>query len=220
MEIYLWYILLEKSLPLKNMSRAKLNIYLRLANLKYILISNFKGILHFNIQRKISLLSFILIVTGLIHIIFASYLKEKLSIITGITTINIALINTIRNIKNKEYKTLETMKIPENIVVMILGIMTLLKKNDAISFIAIIWGISGLRKGIKGLNVAIYNKVNNKRFVGELIHAIIETLLSILLVFNPFEKVEEHIIILGIEMIIMSLKVAFYNEKENEEIGD
>ena len=165
-------------------------------------------------------LQIILIVTGLIHIIFASYLKEKLSIITGITTINIALINTIRNIKNKEYKTLETMKIPENIVVMILGIMTLLKKNDAISFIAIIWGISGLRKGIKGLNVAIYNKVNNKRFVGELIHAIIETLLSILLVFNPFEKVEEHIIILGIEMILMSLKVAFYNEKEYEEIGD
>ena len=47
-------------------------------------------------------LQIILIVTGLIHIIFASYLKEKLSIITGITTINIALINTIRNIKNKE----------------------------------------------------------------------------------------------------------------------
>ena len=90
-------------------------------------------------------LQIILIVTGLIHIIFASYLKEKLSIITGITTINIALINTIRNIKNKEYKTLETMKIPENIVVMILGIMTLLKKNDSISFIAIIWGISGIR---------------------------------------------------------------------------
>ena len=37
-------------------------------------------------------LQIILIVTGLIHIIFASYLKEKLSIITGITTINIALI--------------------------------------------------------------------------------------------------------------------------------
>ena len=123
-------------------------------------------------------LQIILIVTGLIHIIFASYLKEKLSIITGITTINIALINTIRNIKNKEYKTLETMKIPENIVVMILGIMTLLKKNDAISFIAIIWGISGLRKGIKGFNIAIFNKANNKSFVGELIHAIIETSLS------------------------------------------
>ena len=112
------------------------------------------------------------------------------------------------------------MKIPENIVVMILGIMTLFKHDNAISFIAIVWGISGLSKGIKELNVAAFNKLNNKKFIGKFIHAIIETSLSILLVFNPFEKVEEHIIILGIEMIIIALKVAFYNEKENEQIGD
>ena len=174
-----------------------------------------------NKKDKLKLaIQILLIVIGLINIIFASYLKEKLSIITGITTINISIINIIRNIKNKEYKTLDTMKIPENIVVMILGIMTLFKGNNAISFIAIVWGISGLRKGIKGFNVAIFNKSNNKSFVGELIHAFIETTLSILLVFDPFEKVEEHIIILGIDMVIMSLKVAFYNEKEYEEIVD
>ncbi len=166
------------------------------------------------------IIQIILIIVGLVHIIFASYLKEKLAIITGITTINISIINLIRNIKNKEYKTLETMKIPENIVVMILGIMTLFKHDNAISFIAIVWGISGLSKGIKEFNVAIFNKLNNKKFIGKFIHAIIETSLSILLVFNPFEKVEEHIIILGIEMIIIALKVAFYNEKENEQIGD
>ena len=166
------------------------------------------------------IIKIILIIVGLVHIIFASYLKEKLAIITGITTINISIINLIRNIKNKEYKTLETMKIPENIVVMILGIMTLFKHDNAISFIAIVWGISGLSKGIKEFNVAIFNKLNNKKFIGKFIHAIIETSLSILLVFNPFEKVEEHIIILGIEMIIIALKVAFYNEKENEQIGD
>lgn len=166
------------------------------------------------------IIQIILIIVGLVHIIFASYLKEKLAIITGITTINISIINLIRNIKDKEYKTLETMKIPENIVVMILGIMTLFKHDNAISFIAIVWGISGLSKGIKELNVATFNKLNNKKFIGKFIHAIIETSLSILLVFNPFEKVEEHIIILGIEMIIIALKVAFYNEKENEQIGD
>lgn len=197
-----------RSVSLSESSIKKIKEYCR-ENIE----ENKKDKLKFSIQ-------IILIIAGLIHIIFASFLKEKLSIITGITTINIALINIIRNVKDKEYKTLETMKLPENIVVMILGIMTLFKQNNAISFIAIIWGISGLRKGIKGFNIAIYNKVNNKRFLEELIHAIIETSLSILLVFNPFEKIEEHIVILGIEMIIMSLKVAFYNEKENEEMGD
>ena len=49
------------------------------------------------------------------------------------------------------------MKIPENIVVMILGIMTLFKHDNAISFIAIVWGISGLSKGIKEAILTLSN---------------------------------------------------------------
>lgn len=162
----------------------------------------------------------ILIIVGLINIVFAGFLKEKLSIITGITTISIAVIKLIRNINKKEYKTLETLKIPENIVAIILGIMMLLKQNNAISFIAIVWGIDGLRKGIEGFNVAIYNKIHNKKFVAELIHASIETMLSILLVFDPFEKVEEHIILLGIEMVTSALKIALHSDEKYEDIED
>ena len=77
-----------------------------------------------------------------------------------------------------------------------------------------------IKNGQNTLQLSDVLKLNNKKFIGKFIHAIIETSLSILLVFNPFEKVEEHIIILGIEMIIIALKVAFYNEKENEQIGD
>ena len=99
-----------------------------------------------------------------------------------------------------------------------LSSVNLFKGQNAISFIAIIWGITGLRKGVKGFNIALYNKVNNKQYIGKLVYAIIETALSILLVFDPFEKVEEHLVILGFEMIIIALKVAFYDEKEYEEI--
>ena len=195
-----------RSVSLSESSIKKIKEYCR-ENIE----ENKKDKLKFSIQ-------IILIVVGMIHIIFADYLKEKLTIITGITTINISLINLIRNIKKKEYKTLDTMKIPENIVALLLGIMTLFKGQNAISFIAIIWGITGLRKGVKGFNIALYNKVNNKQYIGKLVYAIIETALSILLVFDPFEKVEEHLVILGFEMIIIALKVAFYDEKEYEEI--
>lgn len=171
---------------------------------------NKKDKLRFTIQ-------IILIIVGLVNIIGASFLKEKLSIVTGITTIIISIINLIRNTRKKTYKTLDTIKIPENIVTIILGIMMLLKQENAISFIAIVWGISGLRKGIEEFNVVIFNKMNNKQFVAELIHASIETILSILLVFDPFEKVEEHIIFLGIEMVISALKIAFYTDEKYEE---
>ena len=40
-----------------------------------------------------------------------------------------------------------------------------------------------------------------------------------LLVFDPFEKVEKHIILLGFEMIIRALKLTFYSDKEIENLS-
>ena len=161
----------------------------------------------------------IFMLVGIINITCASVLKENLPIIMGTVTIIATIIYLIKNIKEKEYETLDTMKIPENIVAIIIGTIIIFKKQNAIPFIAILWGLSGLKRGIKGFNVAIFNKVHNEKFILELIHASLETFFAILLIFDPFEKVEEHIILLGIEMIISSLKIAF-KDKKYEEISD
>ena len=160
--------------------------------------------------EKINAVMFVLI--GLVNIICASKLTNILPLIIGSAMILAALIALIYNITKKEYKTLDTMKIPKNAVSIILGISILFKGNNAIPFISIIWGISGLKKGTKGLDVALYNKVQGKKFFWELIHAIFELVLSILLIYNPFEKITEHLVLLGVEMVINSLKYLFKDE--------
>lgn len=161
----------------------------------------------------------IFIIVGLMNIIFANKLTKILPTISGIMLIATSIISLVHNIMKKEYKTLDTMKIPENVVSIILGISIVLKRDNAISFIAIVWGISGLRKGTKELNIAIYNKVHKDKFILELLHAIFELVISILLIYNPFEKIEEHLILLGIEMIISSTKYMF-NDKKYKDIED
>lgn len=161
----------------------------------------------------------IFIIVGLMNIIFANKLTKILPTISGIMLIATSIISLVHNIMKKEYKTLDTMKIPENVVSIILGISIVLKRDNAISFIAIVWGISGLRKGTKELNIAIYNKVHKNKFILELLHAIFELVISILLIYNPFEKIEEHLILLGIEMIISSTKYMF-NDKKYKDIED
>lgn len=151
----------------------------------------------------------VFIILGFINVIFASTLREKLPYIIGITSVIIGSISLIKNIKNKEYQKLETMRISRDFVSVILGVMILLKGEHAIPFIAIVWGISGLQKASKGLNIALYNRAQKKPFFLELLHSTLELIFAILLIFNPFEKLEEHLIILGIEMIISSLKIGF-----------
>lgn len=158
----------------------------------------------------------IFIIIGIMNIIYASTLKTILPTILGFATIITSSISLINNIIEKEYKTLDTMKIPSNAVYIIVGLTILFKGENAIPFIAIVWGMSGLRKGTKELNVAIYNKVHKNRFLGELIHSIFELTISILLIYNPFTKLEEHLILLGIEMIIGSSKVLFKDKNYND----
>ncbi len=158
----------------------------------------------------------ILILIGFLNIVYANKLTSILPIIIGTMMILTSGITLIYNIWQKEYQSLETMKIPENIVTIILGISILFKGNNAIPFISIIWGISGLRKGTKGLDVALYNKVHKNKFLGELLHAIFEIVISILLIYNPFEKITEHLVLLGIEMIINSIKFIFKDETYKE----
>ena len=147
------------------------------------------------------------IILGIFIIAFSSTLMNQIPIILGIITIVFSSIELIIQIKKKDYEKIEDIHMGNNIIFIILGIMILLNNQNAIPFIAMIWGISGLRSGIKGLNIVIYNKINEKKYVPELIHAIIETFLSVLLIFNPFEKFEEHLIILGIQLIANSLKI-------------
>ena len=154
----------------------------------------------------------IFVLIGLITIIYAYKLTNILPTIIGCTMILTSGITLIYNISQKEYKSLETMKIPQNIVSIILGISILFKGNNAIPFISIIWGISGLKKGTKGLEVAFYNKIHNNKFVWELLHALFEITISILLIYNPFEKITEHLVLLGIEMVIHSIKFVFKDE--------
>lgn len=161
----------------------------------------------------------ILVIVGVTNILFSNILREELPYIIGITGIIISVLALIKNIRKKEYKTLDTMKIPMNVVGIILGIMILLNGENAVPFIAIVMGISGLQKGTKLLNIAIYNKVHNKRFILELLYSISEIILSILLIFNPFEKLEEHLILIGINMVISSLKY-FFKDKEYSRIED
>lgn len=155
----------------------------------------------------------IFIIIGIMNILFADKMKERLSFFIGILSITTASISLIRNIKRKEYTRQETQKIPRDIVVIILGTIILFKKENSIPFIAIVWGISSLQRGIKLLNIALYNKVNKKPFVLKLIYSIIEIVLAILLIFNPFEKLEIHLVLLGIEMIVSSLKGCFKNKE-------
>lgn len=154
----------------------------------------------------------IFIIIGIINIIFANRLRQKLPIIIGTISVVISITSLIRNIKQKEYMKIGNMKISRNLIALILGIIILLKKDNAIPLITIIWGITELQRGCRGLNKIAYNKAHKKSFILELIHSLFQIVIAILLILNPFEHLDEHLRLLGIEMVISSFKLLLTNK--------
>ena len=159
------------------------------------------------ILRKEQFGSHILLLTiGTILIIFHENISHILPYIIGVNTILISTSFIKDFIIEKNFDEKNTKKLASGIIMFIVGIIIIIQNQDSINLIAISWGIFGLKKGIDELSEAIYNHIQKKKFIITLIHSIIEISLAIILIYNPFEKLSEHIIILGIEYVMLSLQ--------------
>lgn len=119
----------------------------------------------------------------------------------------LGICNIYRDVLIKEYKKPETKLTSNGIIMIVLGLVILYHHNNADSVIGSIRGLIGLAKGSEELNLAIYYMANKKAFLKELIQAILELLLSLLLLVDPMSAMKHHLFILGFELIILGLHI-------------
>lgn len=145
--------------------------------------------------------------TAIICIIFPSHLTTILPYLIGGVMVIVGFIYEYRAIKQKEYKTLETSDTAQALILFIMGIFILIKHEDSIGVLGYTWGGFGLMKGTKELNIALYKLFVHQKFGIEMIQAFVTIGLAIILISDPFEKFTHHVMFLGFEMLVTSLKI-------------
>ena len=88
-----------------------------------------------------------------------------------------------------------------SIVMCVLGVVILVQGEASINFIGVLWGMLGLFKASKQFNEILHRIKINEKFAIKLVFAIIELILSVLLLLNPFANFDHHIMVLGLELI-------------------
>ncbi len=157
----------------------------------------------FPITSEISCgLALLMVVLGIICVFFTDLFYEKLPFFLGEIMIALGTIDTIRGIRIKEYKKRETKLTSNGIVYFLLGIVILYFKSNSYMIIGAIWGTLGLLKGSEVLNKAICAIAEKEHFLKELVEAVVELVLGILLLLEPDGNLHHHIMILGLELII------------------
>ena len=99
-------------------------------------------------------------------------------------------------------------------ILLIKGII--IRQSDALFIVGVFWGLEGLNKATNYLNEGLYYFTRKEKFIFPMSKAIIEFVLSSILIFDPFSKIAEHIVILGLELVLEGVSefVNIYKGKE------
>lgn len=145
-----------------------------------------------------------LVLLGILCIVFPEQLYLWLPLIGGLLMVVSGVFRIALGIRHKEYKSAETKLTTNGIVSTVLGIVVLYKWHEAYGLLGAMWGFSGLLRAIRELNEAIH-LITTKRsgWIRVLVVSIFGIIVAILLLINPAERVLEHMIFIGIELIIM-----------------
>lgn len=143
---------------------------------------------------------------GLFCIFYSSKIESILPFLIGIMLILIGLLRSVRGLRNRNHPYFDYSIFSKAIILVILGIFVILNKNNSISFIAVIWGIIGLNNASESLEIFFLKKKQKKTTLLRLFFGFFELFLSITLIFHPFEKIEFHIVLLGMQLIIDAIK--------------
>ena len=93
------------------------------------------------------------------------------------------------------------------IVLCVLGLVIIVHGANSTVFIGIVWGLLGLQKAARTFD-GIFSDIRHKRpFAVALAFCVLQFVLSVLLILNPFANIEHHLIVLGIELILYPFKL-------------
>ena len=94
-----------------------------------------------------------------------------------------------------------------SLVLLVVGLVCALHGEQAVGPLGTTWAIIGLRKASKSLSRALSGPRKGLSFFVQMVEFLIRLALSVLLLLDPMGKFETHVLILGLELIAVSVRL-------------
>ncbi len=160
----------------------------------------------------------LLLAVGLFCIFLPTLFLEFVPVIIGSAMAMAGLFGVISTWHARAFRYTSMSMIGESIVLMLLGLTFLVTQDTSLLMIGVIWGLLGLSKGAKEINTFLYRLANKENFVFPLVMAILEIIFGLVLILEPTEHIAFHVVILGINMVLYSIKDPAPHKKDPREI--
>lgn len=143
----------------------------------------------------------LLILVGIVCLFLTHQLYHYLPIVLSVILVAMGIVDIIRGFHTGEYKRRDTKLTSDGFVLILIGVIMLCFQDKSYMMIGAIWGTIGLLQGSEALNKTICSIADKTPFVRELLTAVVELTLAILLLLEPGGDLHHHLILLGLELV-------------------
>ena len=150
-------------------------------------------------------------VVGILCIVMPQIIAKWLPTILGSIMLLTSITDTVFVIKEKRYLVTYGKK-ASALILFIMGICFILEQESTVPLMGITWGLLGLQEVNEELETILIKRSNKEKCLLLSIFAGLKILLSLALLFEPIEKFNFHIFLLGLEILAVTVKEKDVNE--------
>lgn len=148
------------------------------------------------------ILAVLYLAVGVLCAAIPERIEGALPYIVGGAMAAVAITQFIFAIIKKEYRDTHTNKTAGSLIVLGLSVMIIIEHQWAHTFIPIVWGVIGLFEGAHAFNHAISRISRGMRCAYYIIKGIVEVVVAFLLLYEPEQYGELHIIVFGVSLML------------------
>ena len=162
------------------------------------------------VKRMMAILGCLFPIIGAVCIFFPEHVTKGLPYLLGGAMAVDGAAHIAIYIQSKPLSDDRSDQLARGLVLLIMGCAFMLQGARSLGAVGITWSIIGIRKASKSLSEMIRRIRHKEHFLSSLLLFLARITLALLLLFDPFEKVSAHIMILGMELIAVSIRFTIH----------
>ena len=141
-------------------------------------------------------------------IVFSAHVMAILPYLLGGGMVVAGLLMIFLSVEEGDLYRSLTEEMAYGSTMVIVGIVFVLKGTDALAAVGTTWALIGTVKAAKSLHRTFQRIHYHEHCLLSLLEFLVRLTLSLLLLFNPLDKIHGHVVLLGLELIFSNIRFA------------
>lgn len=143
---------------------------------------------------------------GVVCLVASELVAEYLPHVLGSVMLFVGAADIVTDLLDRD-STPGKITVGTDVVMIVLGVVTLLNTSESLNVIAVMWGLLGLEKAAAEIDEANEARGRQGGWLAPLAAGVFELVLGTMLLMAPLANLGHHVLLLGLELVVFPFHV-------------